>query len=277
MKLFNWFKSVQNEDLLLEKDGKIAELEALYNARNLTVKVLQEEIITAKREYFAKEKVYENEYSMLQRKYAALQGQIVKDPNEELWNNRRPKITQLYKRIETDGEYEIDVRNFFQPNDSSLSYYDYGTFDERALKCLSWVINTIVYTDDKKSYGFGEYWAYAYQTLKRKLGDCEDGAVLLANMMIKSGIPYWRVRLCAGSVNGGGHAYCTYCRETDNQWVICDWCYWANTKPMKDRPLHKDEQNYNDKNKNFYIWFSWNSLYCFGNMDTMRGKPKHFK
>ena len=55
--MFNWLKFPSSNELLLEKEGKIAELESLYKARNETVKALQDEVITVKREYFAKEKV----------------------------------------------------------------------------------------------------------------------------------------------------------------------------------------------------------------------------
>ena len=90
-----------------------------------------------------------------------------------------------------------------------------------------------------------------------KAGDCEDGAILLSNVLVKSGIPYYRVRVCAGSVNGGGHAYCVYCRETDNEWVVLDWCYWPNDLPVAQRKKHRDEPNYASPDGNYYVWFSW--------------------
>ena len=198
----------------------------------------------------------------------------VEEKWETYWNNRRPKINQVYKRQETDGTYEIDVRNYFMPFDVNIPIVEGKTNDEKALNALKLVISTIKYTPDKEDYGYDEYWAYPYQTLKRKKGDCEDGAILIANILIRSNVPYWRIRLNAGSVKGGGHCYATYCRETDNQWVILDWCYWANLTPIKDRKKHSDEQNYSDKSRNFYIWFSWNQKYCFGNMDTMASMPK---
>jgi hypothetical protein len=56
----------------------------------------------------------------------------------------------------------------------------------------------------------------------------------MANIMLRSGIPYYRIRLNAGNVNGGGHAYVTYCRETDNQFVVLDWCYYPNNLLIRD-------------------------------------------
>jgi predicted transglutaminase-like cysteine proteinase len=208
-----------------------------------------------------------------------LQAQLAPDPNEVYWNNRYPKINQNYLRWEAiNGQpmsYEIDVRNFIVPQDSNLPAITGSVNDEKALNSLLYVYNNITYTSDKSSYGFDEYWAFPWETLKRKVGDCEDGAILMASIMIRAGIPPWRVRLNAGSVNGGGHCYVTYCRETDNQFVVLDWCYWFNNLPVAKRKLHKDEQNYDDVNHNYYIWFSWNQKYCFGQMQTMANMPEY--
>lgn len=196
---------------------------------------------------------------------------------ENYLNNKYPKTNRAYLRYETDGTYQIDVRNFFSPYDSTLPTFTGKNFDDVALKSLSWIIDNIKYIPDLTEYKQNEYWAYSYQTLKNKFGDCEDGAILLANIMIASGIPYYRVRLNAGSVNGGGHAYVSYCRETDNQWIVCDWCYWPNKKPIKDRPTHKEERNYINKDKNYYVWFSWNKKYVFGEQKLPEELENKFK
>jgi len=187
------------------------------------------------------------------------------DAAEEFWNNKRPKNNRFYKRYETDGKYDIDVRNYFMPYDDGIPTVKGKTNDIKALSALELVKKTITYISDKKTYGYDEYWAYAYQTLKRRKGDCEDGAILLANIMLKSGIPYWRIRLNAGDVKGGGHAYVTYCRESDNQFVTLDWCYWYDHTEIKYRTLHKDQKDY------YGIWFSCNLKYTFGSGVTYAG------
>jgi len=104
---------------------------------------------------------------------------------------------------------------------------------------------------------------------------CEDGAILIANIMVKSGIPWYRVRVCAGSVKGGGHAYCVYCRETDNEWVVMDWCYFYKSTLVKDRLTHKQERNYFNTEMNYYVWFSWDlfNVYAKEELTTvMMGK-----
>ena len=128
-----------------------------------------------------------------------------------------------------------------------------------AVNGLKWVIDNITYVSDDSdtTYKRNEYWAYPYQTLKHKAGDCEDGAILLANILIKSGIPYWKVRLSAGDVVGGGHCYLTYYDSTNDRWVVLDWCYYPNKKSIADRIDYKEETNYKE------VWFSWNRDYCF--------------
>lgn len=92
--------------------------------------------------------------------------------------------------------------------------------------------------------------------------NCEDGAILLASMMINAGVPKYRVKVAAGLVddfNGGtgGHAYCIYKRESDDRWVTLDWCYLANTKAVKDRTPLKENEHYKE------IWFTFNDQFSW--------------
>ena len=191
--------------------------------------------------------------------------------------NKIPKKNTTYLRTETDGTYGVDVRNFFMINDVTIPVVTGSTNDIKALAGLNWVKSNIIYTPDKSSYGIDEYWAYPYQTLKRKRGDCEDGAILIANILVRSGVPWYRVRVCAGSVKGGGHAYCVYCRETDNEWVVLDWCYWYNNKPVSERPTHHEMQNYMDKDLNFYVWFSWDLKNIYAKEELSTEAMEFFK
>ena len=267
MSFFSWLDNLFSAD----ENEKIAELKEDKTALEKEVKLLKS---------VASEQA--QDIVVLQRRVDDLLKQLSNDApfeseEEKYWNNKYPKIDMSYSVHEQDGEYNVDVRNFFTPYDRYVPVVSGKTNDEKALKALQWVRKNIKYVSDKSQYGFSEFWAKAYQTLKRKKGDCEDGAIVLGNIMLKSGIPYWRIRLVTGSVNGGGHCYITYCRETDNEFVVLDWCYWPNDKPVKDRPLHSEEKNYSDENKNYYIWFSWNQKYCFGKAQTMNGMPKSFK
>lgn len=210
---------------------------------------------------------------------------VVPDPQEFFWNSKYPKQNITYSGRclpnQTDRTFEVDVRVYFTPYDQQLTdivnrswigigKLNEGTNDEKALKCLKWVRANFTYDSDKTVTGLSEFWMFPFEALKYKRGDCDDGSLLLANLLLVAGVPYWRIRENCGDVNGGGHCYTTFCRETDNQFCILDWCYDYTDKPVKDRPLHKDERDY------YGIWFSFNQHFAFGKMDTMAGMPKSF-
>ena len=192
-----------------------------------------------------------------------LEDKLRVDPLETFWNNKRDKafISYTGREIPKWGMCKCDVRNFWTVDDFNIPIFNGKSNDDTAFQCLLWVKNNVTYKSDEDNVGLPEYWQYAYETLKLGIGDCDDGGILLANMLVKSGIPYWRVRLNAGEVVGGGHLWVTYLRESDNKWVVLDWCYWFDYTIVKERYEYKDLKNYKN------IWFSWNRDYCFKDED----------
>lgn len=184
------------------------------------------------------------------------------DPLEDLWNNKRQKADITYNGREIPGKsltYRIDVRNFFNPYDSTIPTLPSGlTNDEVAVSALRWVHDNITYFSDNSSTGYNEYWQFPFETLCLKTGDCEDGAILIANIMLKAGVPYWRIRLNAGDVKGGGHAYVTYLRQEDDKWYVLDWCYWYD-----ESLVNFGTKEFKDLEKYYGIWFSWNQKFAF--------------
>ena len=176
---------------------------------------------------------------------------------------------------------KIDIRDFFNPYDAMVKEVAEKltgkNHNETAYNCLMWIQKNVKYVPDKENFNLPEFWMFSFETLEAKTGDCEDGAILLANLMLSAGVPYWRIRLCAGNVNGGGHAYVVYCRETDNKFCVLDWCYWPNKLKISDRKTHAEERNYSDKDKNFYVWFSWNVKYSYGKAQAITETGRDFK
>lgn len=174
---------------------------------------------------------------------------------EEYWNNKHEKGIGLYK---ARNKVLMDVRQFINPRDINIPTVTGKDHDTIANKALEWVEENINYTLADETDN--EFWKYSWETINKKRGDCEDGAILLYNIMLKSGVPYWRIRLNAGDVayNGStaGHAYVTYLREKDNTWYVLDWCYWYNESVNFKKPWSKAK-------KYFGIWFSWNEKYVF--------------
>ena len=194
------------------------------------------------------------------------------DPLEEYYNSKYPKKELSYsgRYIPGYGKYSVDVRDFFvNPNSKELQEIVKPWLnlsdDEKAYKCQEYVFSNIRYTSDKSNYGLPEYWAYPQETLKTKKGDCDDGAILIANLMLASGIPYWKIRINAGNVYNyqakplGGHAWCNYYYEKGNRWVSMDWCFYPNLMELSERPDYKDEMIYGYGS----VWFSFNKKYAF--------------
>lgn len=82
----------------------------------------------------------------------------------------------------------VDVRSFFKytPDLNDIVVACGG----KPADLLHWVHNHIEYrgeTDD--------YWNYPEETLRDSKGDCEDGAILLANLLAQAGFSYDKILL----------------------------------------------------------------------------------
>jgi predicted transglutaminase-like cysteine proteinase len=189
---------------------------------------------------------------------------------KDYWNNKHPKKSIIYAGRGVRGydqRINIDVRNMVWGDDAmlqSITSNIYGSNDEKALIIQRYIVNNFKYVDDKVSSGLEECWMFPNESLVLRQGDCEDGSILMASLMLNAGIPNWRVRVTAGLVKAGkaaetgGHCYVTYCRETDNNWVILDWCYLQDANiDIKNKPIMRDKKEY------LNIWFSFNDEYSW--------------
>ncbi|EDN65556.1 hypothetical protein BGP_5233 [Beggiatoa sp. PS] len=92
----------------------------------------------------------------------------------------------------------------------------------------------------------------------------------MASLMIQTGIPAHRVKVCAGYVQEsptapqGGHAYCAYLadrRGGHQDWVVIDWCYFEDSEfAPEDKPLAKNG-GYNACYQS--LWFTFNNEFSW--------------
>lgn len=127
------------------------------------------------------------------------------------------------------------------------------TDDVKMYKIEQWVQDNIKYVSDTNNYGTEELWVYPTVTLRKRSGDCEDGAFLMHSLALHAGISPEKLRTYGGLVYAdqwglttGGHAWTAYKRSTDNEWVITDWCYWAKDTPISEREPMSDDFKYID-------------------------------
>lgn len=204
------------------------------------------------------------------------------DPLAIYWNNKWVQSPILYtgrtRKTLTNTEKnstkqtKVDVRVFISDNDKLLTDIISSkklkvlnddcslNYDATALKIQKWVCSNIAYVTDDNQFQSYEYWQFPFETLDVKCGDCEDGAILMASLMICAGIPRFRVKVAAGTVDGGGHAWCLYL-ASDNEWRIMDWCYYqdSNIEVLK-KPLAKKggvDNHYK------YTWFTFNNEFSW--------------
>ena len=101
---------------------------------------------------------------------------------------------------------------------------DRDSNDSKVYKIEKWVRDNISYHSDKKQFNMNERWTMPMETLQRRKGDCEDGAILLMTFAVTAGIPEDRLRLYAPIITSTGyHASVAYKRESDDEWVWVEW------------------------------------------------------
>jgi len=171
------------------------------------------------------------------------------------WNNTYNPAGKLngtdYRQYLQLGNLQVKnlVRTIIAPGDTN---------DQKADKILKWLTENITYTSDEEQYHFSEYWAKPTEILKSKAGDCEDQAFLIHSMLLAAGVPADRIRTYGGLVKAGanaplgGHAWTVYKRESDNQWVDLDYCYYPDSSSITSRETFKAQDEYVDA----YWWMN---------------------
>lgn len=206
----------------------------------------------------------------------------------EYWNSKWEMAPIIYTGRALRGEsykkqIDADVKAFIKDNDAILWHVinqaelRQDTPNNTAWAIQKFVCSLLKYTQDDVAEDCPEFWQFPFEAIQSQIGDCEDGAILIASLLINAGIPSWRVKVCAAQVVAdpifapseselGGHAYCIYLADrTDTErkleWCILDWCYLQDPEtPIEEKPLAGDggqEGAYRD------IWFTFNDKYSW--------------
>ncbi|MFX1411506.1 MAG: DUF4332 domain-containing protein, partial [Promethearchaeota archaeon] len=210
------------------------------------------------------------------------------DYGPEYWNNKWEKAPIIYTGRALRGELykkeiDVDVKAFLKKDDAILWHVitQIGlrreNSNETAFAIQNFVCNFLKYKYDDLTSDCPEFWQFPFESIQSEIGDCEDGAILIASLLINAGIPSWRVKVCAAQVMAdpvvapsdselGGHAYCIYLADrTDSdrklEWVVLDWCYLQDPEiPIEEKPLARDggqEGAYKE------IWFTFNDEFSW--------------
>jgi hypothetical protein len=142
------------------------------------------------------------------------------DVREFLITERNALITEELETI------KLYVRKELNEPTTRFTSRKPGTFDFRAF-----VINC--YVSEKISYDSsnGVFWQFPDETLFLKKGDCEDRALLMASLLVASGISSYNVRVALGKVRYKGTRVM---EEFDHVWVMykSEKGKWRLIEPM---------------------------------------------
>jgi len=199
------------------------------------------------------------------------------------WDNkwRHAPITYSGRALRGSSERIVcDVKDFITVNDAILAeiIHDYklkrNTHNATVHAIQKFVVKFLDYVGDEEASECPEFWQFPFETLQSGIGDCEDGAILMASLMIQAGVPAYRVKVCAGYVQEsptapqGGHCYCIYLadkRGGTQSWVVIDWCYYEDSDMAPEhKPLAK-EGGYNGCYQE--LWFTFNNEYSWNQAD----------
>ena len=206
----------------------------------------------------------------------------------EFWNNKWETAPIIYTGRALRAEaykkrIDADVKSFIKKDDAILWHVitQVGlrkeTPNETAFVIQNFVCNFLKYKYDDLTAEIEEFWLFPFESIQAEIGDCEDGAILIAALLINAGIPSWRVKVAAAEVIAdpvfapsdtevGGHAYCLYLADRPDsdrklEWVILDWCYLQDPEiPVGEKPLARNggtESAYRDVLFTFNDEFSW--------------------
>jgi hypothetical protein len=125
-------------------------------------------------------------------------------------------ILSLPNGIKAETAIEIQVKKIIGSESRN---------DSKVYKIEKWVRDNVKYYSDNKQFNMNERWTLPMETLQRKKGDCEDGAILIMSFAVTAGVPRDRLRLYAPIAISSGelHASVAYQREFDDKWVWVEW------------------------------------------------------
>ena len=167
---------------------------------------------------------------------------LATDRNEIVRRALRHELPRFYER------QGVDLRR--------VESRDPGTFDLRAALVRSWVSETVSYS---RVTGL-DAWQFPDETLSLRRGDCEDRALLLASLLVGSGISPYNVRVALGQVRSTGpggseahdHAWVMY-RNEGGHWMPLELVEGRRSRRRAARPRRVEYVPYYVFNRD-HLW-----------------------
>lgn len=157
------------------------------------------------------------------------------------WEHIQPEVIVRY---DARGVGPLDVRRFFvNPQLEELQRIVQERHSPGELRL--WVRLNISPRQDER-----DFWQFPFETLQKGKGDCEDMAILLANLIRAAGEEDWRVRIHVGEVQDAGwHSWVEW--FDGESWKILDPALFALPSRYKS-------------------YFCWNSESCYTTLENIK-------
>ena len=159
------------------------------------------------------------------------------------WNNRKLINLQKWTNANKNTLWSDPKIKKFVEQINNL-YPSKKQNHRRATAAHRFVKKYIKYLGDLKTWSCREYFQTPLETWKIKTGDCEDGAILLNEILRMLKIPSYQRYIRISDVKGGRHAYLVYTSELDLMDYELDWCYWYDAAPIENRRTLQEKTKY---------------------------------
>lgn len=143
--------------------------------------------------------------------------------------------------------------------------YKHMPNDKKATAILRFVNGRSRYRSDQQGFRTPEYWQTAQEMWDSKVGDCEDGAVLIYILCRLAGVPDTQLRIIAGMVydpftkKDAGHCWVYYRADHNGMEYYLDWCYYYDGLGItRGRAMAWSLKKYK------IVWWSVNSTRAYG-------------
>ncbi|HRI39445.1 MAG TPA: transglutaminase domain-containing protein, partial [Nitrospira sp.] len=170
------------------------------------------------------------------------------------------------------------IKKFASKRDDGWDFFqsrDRGSFDFRAAIVMDFVHTAIAYSNGRA----GDPWQFPDETLEVREGDCEDRALLMASLLLASGISSYNVRVVLGKMrlrkpNGRF-------TDRDHVWVMYknEAGKWHVLEPLlskKRRPTRwTDKDQFTPLSAEYIPYFLFNDSHLWQIYHAENAEPVH--
>lgn len=171
-----------------------------------------------------------------------------------------------------------DIKAFAEQHRGGWEFFqsrNQGSFDFRASVVTEFASATIAYSNGRA----GDPWQFPDETLQVREGDCEDRALLIASLLLVSGISSYNVRVALGKMRlrktTGQFA------DRDHVWVMHknEAGQWRVLEPLlskKRRPLRcADKDRFTPSSAEYIPYFLFNDSHLWQVYHAGNAEPMH--